>query len=571
MKSKLLIYALPVLLVMFLLYGYSTQDNPNLDVAPHYSSDQTLNNINPPVSDTATPAGFFPVKWNFNFATVPGVNGGTVGTTYFQGKYYLNKWNAAVLYRYNDDGPGGGPGTLADSIVGYNGGTGAIRDMTVAPDGSGTMYLWGGAAGTALYKMDALGTRIATFTQTGAAYRAIAWDKNRKGFWSCNFAGDIVCRDTLGTVLGTVTSALPGKYGLAFDSTSTADSAYLWVWSQGAATGDPGQLQKVYIRTNTVIATYLFPLVGGTLGIAGGAEMFVRNNELILALNYQNFANVGYKVKDLAPPPSGGTMTVCRNGVGLAIPDNGGNAGAVSDNLTISGIPAGQEIKKIKVTLQSLPHTWIGDIRVWITKGTITDTIVSRPGWTGTGFGNSCDNFTGTVLFDSTGLTSIQNVTPATCATGLTANSTGNFAPKDALSLFQNTGTDPNGVYTIRVSDNASGDTGTLMDWCVTVDYGTITGINNNSALANDFKLSQNYPNPFNPSTTINYTIPKSGLVSLKVFDILGKEVASLVNGQISAGSHSVSFNASALSSGVYFYRIESGNFVDTKKMFLLK
>ena len=85
------------------------------------------------------------------------------------------------------------------------------------------------------------------------------------------------------------------------------------------------------------------------------------------------------------------------------------------------------------------------------------------------------------------------------------------------------------------------------------------------------FSLEQNYPNPFNPSTTIEYTIPQNGFVSLKVFNVLGKEVATLVNGQNDAGNHKVEFDATSLNSGVYFYRIESRNFVETKKLVLLK
>jgi len=85
------------------------------------------------------------------------------------------------------------------------------------------------------------------------------------------------------------------------------------------------------------------------------------------------------------------------------------------------------------------------------------------------------------------------------------------------------------------------------------------------------YSLSQNYPNPFNPSTTIEYSIPKSGNVTLKIFNVLGKELATLVNGQNEAGKHIVNFDASDLNSGVYFYKIEAGSFVDTKKMILLK
>ncbi len=85
------------------------------------------------------------------------------------------------------------------------------------------------------------------------------------------------------------------------------------------------------------------------------------------------------------------------------------------------------------------------------------------------------------------------------------------------------------------------------------------------------FSLSQNYPNPFNPTTEINYSITKSGLVTLKVFNILGQEVATLVNQIQKAGTYKVDFNATSLASGVYLYRIESNNFTQTKKMILMK
>ncbi len=85
------------------------------------------------------------------------------------------------------------------------------------------------------------------------------------------------------------------------------------------------------------------------------------------------------------------------------------------------------------------------------------------------------------------------------------------------------------------------------------------------------YELSQNYPNPFNPTTTINYAIPTAGLVSLKIYNILGQEVAQLVNAVQVAGAYQATFNASTLSSGVYFYKIESGKFSSIKKMMLLK
>ncbi|HMQ78680.1 MAG TPA: alpha/beta fold hydrolase [Ignavibacteria bacterium] len=85
------------------------------------------------------------------------------------------------------------------------------------------------------------------------------------------------------------------------------------------------------------------------------------------------------------------------------------------------------------------------------------------------------------------------------------------------------------------------------------------------------FSLSQNYPNPFNPVTMINYSIPQKGLVTIKVYDVTGKLVKTLVNETMEAGSSSVLFDASSLSSGVYFYNIVSGSYTDTKKMILVK
>lgn len=89
--------------------------------------------------------------------------------------------------------------------------------------------------------------------------------------------------------------------------------------------------------------------------------------------------------------------------------------------------------------------------------------------------------------------------------------------------------------------------------------------------LPTDFSLSQNYPNPFNPSTKIEFSIPKQSNVSLKVYDVLGREVSQLINSELQAGLHSVNFDASGLSTGIYFYKIEAGNFTEVKKMSLLK
>jgi photosystem II stability/assembly factor-like uncharacterized protein len=85
------------------------------------------------------------------------------------------------------------------------------------------------------------------------------------------------------------------------------------------------------------------------------------------------------------------------------------------------------------------------------------------------------------------------------------------------------------------------------------------------------FNLGQNYPNPFNPVTTISFTLPSKSIVSLKVFDLIGREVATIVSEEMSVGNHSKQWNASKFSSGIYFYRLQSGSYTETKKLLLLK
>lgn len=111
----------------------------------------------------------------------------------------------------------------------------------------------------------------------------------------------------------------------------------------------------------------------------------------------------------------------------------------------------------------------------------------------------------------------------------------------------------------------------------LTADYGRIcrytsaTDISNDLNSVSNFELEQNYPNPFNPSTSIQYSIGSNQFVQLKVYNVLGDEVAVLVNKEQPAGNHEIEFDASRLSSGIYFYKLTSNSFSETKKMLLLK
>jgi hypothetical protein len=125
---------------------------------------------------------------------------------------------------------------------------------------------------------------------------------------------------------------------------------------------------------------------------------------------------------------------------------------------------------------------------------------------------------------------------------------------------------------------DAGGDVGVIyigMDGANTRLYydrlSSVTNIQNGNGLANSYELKQNYPNPFNPTTKINFSIPKEGFTTLKVFDIVGREVATLVASKLQSGNYDVEFIGSNLASGVYFYQLVSNDFISVKKMILTK
>ncbi len=130
------------------------------------------------------------------------------------------------------------------------------------------------------------------------------------------------------------------------------------------------------------------------------------------------------------------------------------------------------------------------------------------------------------------------------------------------------------GTFTDSLFKNASNRLADLI-YTAWVESGSpvhgITGVNPASNLINYFKLEQNYPNPFNPVTTIRYSLAESGNISIKIYDETGREVATLVNGFKTQGEHSAVFNGKNLASGIYYYRLSAGKFIQVKKLILLK
>ena len=122
----------------------------------------------------------------------------------------------------------------------------------------------------------------------------------------------------------------------------------------------------------------------------------------------------------------------------------------------------------------------------------------------------------------------------------------------------------------VRISETINPSVNDVSDATFVIEGG-VSVEDLNSGIPKDYNLYQNYPNPFNPTTKIRFSIPYSESVNIEVFNELGEIVASLLNSNLSAGYYEVNFDASYLPSGLYFYRISSGNFVETKKMVLIK
>ncbi len=246
----------------------------------------------------------------------------------------------------------------------------------------------------------------------------------------------------------------------------------------------------------------------------------------------------------------GGATTVCRNGLNITIPDNT----SIFDSLQVTIPTWAFGIADVNAKIDTVFHTWDSDLSYTLSHGATSVGIITNVGGSG-------DNFIGTILNDSATTPIASGVAPFT----------GSFIPSSPLAAFNGIGANPNGGWHLEIHDGAAGDTGILKAWCVTISYYTYVGGIGTITVPNYFALGQNYPNPFNPSTKIQYAIPRSANVSLIVYDILGRQVATLVNEFKNAGIYTLDFNASSLASGVYFYKIQAGTFSDTKKMLLVK
>ena len=223
---------------------------------------------------------------------------------------------------------------------------------------------------------------------------------------------------------------------------------------------------------------------------------------------------------------------------------------------TYDTIPISQNnklVNKIRVNL-TINHPNDGDVVIQL-KGPNGMINLSQ------GNGNGGANYINTT-FDDSASTSITQGTPPF---------TGSYKPQSPLGYFNNQPSSANWV--LRVYDLRTGNTGTLTSWCIVMQLKNNVSVKENN-IPLKFELSQNYPNPFNPTTNIKYKIANNSFVTLKIYDVLGKEVSTLVNEKQNAGEYLAVFNASGLSSGVYFYKLScygKEEFTDIKRMLMIK
>jgi subtilisin-like proprotein convertase family protein len=230
----------------------------------------------------------------------------------------------------------------------------------------------------------------------------------------------------------------------------------------------------------------------------------------------------------------------------------------VYDTITVSGAPGNFSISDISVRLDSVVVLHANDLEFRLIHQGIQDTIIYQVNSSGA-------NFVRTTLNDSS-VTNIANGTPPF---------TGFFKPSNPLVPLESTL--PNGDWLLRIYNRSATNSAILHGWTLSLMSNSIIGIKKQGfEIPQDFILYQNYPNPFNPTTKIKFDIKAEFRsqeleVKLVIYDILGKEIQTLVNEKLQPGTYEVTFDGSNLPSGIYFYQLKTDNFIATKKLILLK
>ena len=210
-------------------------------------------------------------------------------------------------------------------------------------------------------------------------------------------------------------------------------------------------------------------------------------------------------------------------------------------------------IRNIAIEIDSVDFPEDPALALSIVHAGYTDTLVQ-------GLSRGGADFLKTVFADSAAV-SIADGTPPF---------TGEFAPSRPLSPY--IGRDATGSYILQIINHSPDRSGILQGWGIALDIATVftSAAAGSDEIPGRLQLFQNFPNPFNPQTTIRFAIPRRSRVTLTLFTPLGQQIASLLDGEEEAGYHQVRRDGTSLATGVYFYRLQAGRYVETKKLLLL-
>ena len=367
------------------------------------------------------------------------------------------------------------------------------------------------------------------------------------------YTGTIILNNVNVTSTGPSSSAIATDFG---GGTVTVTGGTIIAADTAADSHSAGIYSTGVITVNSAIVKSL----GDCGGVIDGANSIILNNTALYGLVEG--------IKTWHTAPASGTAYVTISGGSLTVTAGDGFylTGGALTNFTISGgtvfsIASG---KLINVTGSSTAilslngETVSGNLRSESTS-TLNVSLLNGTALTG-------DARYAALAMDST---SVWNVTANSILTTIS-----DASKISGLNVTNIIGNGHNVHYDSTLSGNSylHALTYNLVNGGYLTPGAVTIGINEiNSTVPSEYKLGQNYPNPFNPTTKINFSIMNSGLVTLKVYNNLGKEISTLVNQNLNNGTYTCEFNGNGLPSGVYFYRLKTGGYTETRKMFLIK
>jgi hypothetical protein len=526
------------------------------------------------------------LEFSFNVTNATGA-AGNAGAEFDGTYFYTTRWASNLIHKFDMSG------NLVEtfSIPGVTG----LRDL--AFDGT---YMYGGAAGNTIYQMDFNTKTLIGTISSPVLVRFIAYDEYNDAFWCGTWDSDPTLVSRTGQNFGSFSTGLTAQYGAAYDWIN-AGGPYLWIFDQGTGTC-PGSLiiYQFDIASGTPTGVQHDACVDLTNGIAGGLFStidFIAGQFNIGGLMQSNsglddtFFLYGLNLCSVAPPsnpsPPDGAQNILVNLSQLSWSNSPGEIiselyfGTNPDSLII--VQGGGTDSTWNITSNYLPLQYFTTY-YWMVINYVTGCYPTFADWSFTteeGIPVEIISFTSDVINGKIVLNwgtatetnnkgfEIQRAVRKESYEGIE----GRRPDWKKIAFVEGNGTTTLPRYYSFMDLNSA--SGSYLFRLKQIDYdGTFRYSNMIEAeitAPDKFSLEQNYPDPFNPSTTICYSIPGQTKVIIKIYNMLGKEVETLLEEEKSAGTYSVTWKPSDLAGGIYFYQLSAGSFIKTKKMVYVK